>query len=145
MIRRLRSRKGQTLAEVSIAMLLVAIATASTFGVILNAKRGTKKADTKEQMAYYANFLQQELKAYVTARTDITEGAPGIPAWHLPQDESCTNCWALSPGVHKVSGMLPKNLSGPPVNGTLTYEVAIITINGQEMREVKIKMDWVEK
>ena len=142
-----KSSNGQSIVEIVISILLLAIVAAGIFGVILTAKKQTTKSKAHEDATLSANQLIQELQNYVTA-LDTTDplnlsSAPGTPpSWHYPGDTNTG--WALAVGNHEVSTLLPLYLQSAPYTAHLTYTVTVVPVNGQNMNQVNVQITWQE-
>jgi len=124
--RRRDARKGFTLVEVVIATLLLAIGITASFSVCVSVKFKVNKDDTRTRMNFYARQLLEDLKSYVTADTtdpDLAAGAPyGTWSYCWAQGQCDAAAWALAPGEHVVTMMLPKTLRDDQ-GATLKYFV----------------------
>jgi len=97
------NRPGQTLVEVVIAVLILAITTVSVFSVLFSNSVPQQKADKKEQAALLIRSAQQTLKAYVTAAPDDARFSPNAGGrWAA----DASGGWALAPGVHDISSLM---------------------------------------
>lgn len=72
MIRFLRNKKGVTLLEGLIAMMLLALVTTGTFAVLLSTSRKTSQPDIREEMALAVDRASQMLQAYVYNANDTS-------------------------------------------------------------------------
>ena len=130
---------GSTLVEVMISILLVATAVASTTPIMISAHIAPVEDDIRRQMSLSARQLKETLRNYNTPTPTITLGAPGLPAWHLPEDSSCIACWALEDGDHDATAMVPASLRSA-YNARMTYRVATVAAPGA--KEVRIYVAW---
>lgn len=128
---------GFSLTEVMIGILLTAIIVSSVFSVSLTTRRQIGLSDDKVQAGYFEHKLMEELKNYVTASLEPGAGpgptaGPGAdPTWSLVNDtcQPCSGnncgcagqnaagsagCYALAPGAHDVTAMLPANIVADP-------------------------------
>lgn len=135
------NQKGFTLAEVSVAALLLAIGATGIFAVVLTCRYNMRNNQAREEMQHYARKLAEDLKGYVRTvdSTDATN-APG-GSWVHPSDPS--GSWALTPGEHNVTTMLPAYLQAAPYNATLRYTVSIGATNDSP-RQVDVRIQWTE-
>lgn len=96
-------RSGQTLIEVVISVLILAITTVSVFSIFFANATQQPKADKKEQAAMLVKTAQQTLKAFVSVDPgdpSFSPNAGGI--W--PADAS--GGWALAVGKHDISSLM---------------------------------------
>jgi type II secretory pathway pseudopilin PulG len=147
------SARGNTLIEVVISVLLCAIMVAAVFSVALTAKGEGHMTEQHNIASQAVRQLSGQLKAYVTGYYSYTNGfnssmseiqgpsgswtwasvtLPGQPG---PVGDSCSGCYALSVGTHKLSNYLPASL-----NGTITYTVA--PVNSNSGPQVSIVVNW---
>ena len=134
-------RKAFTLIEVIIAGLLLSMMAIVCGGIILSTC-GTFNLDKNKYLAAQeASSLNEELKNYVTGDLSVTLNAPGKPAWHLVDDTSCKDCWALAVGTHDVSGRLQDSMR-QDYNASMSYTVTVAQYQGRSMRDVQINVKW---
>lgn len=162
-------KKGYTLVEVVIAMLLTSIMVSSVFSVALSAKQAGGKAERRLAAAQVTKQVTSMLKNYVTGdQNSVTPGLMGPNAnngtnrWSIvdatvtPQICVCSgipggcvpSCaaspYALTPGTWTVSGILPSWLAAAPYNGTLKYYVGNETVSGDPVPQINVTVDWTE-
>jgi prepilin-type N-terminal cleavage/methylation domain-containing protein len=133
----MRARRGYTLVEVVVAMLLAAVMITSVFTVALSNKRSNLKQDSQAMAQASSQSVLKMLSAYVTAdwTQSVVPGpnSRGTNSWSLDGDDyedvTRPGAWALAPGSHTIKGkssgldpdgLLPR-LRGDPYKGTLTY------------------------
>lgn len=137
-----RWRRGHTLVEVVISMLLIAIMSALALPSFLTGRMSAGRSERREAAADDMHRLSEELKGYVTAdRTLVNGSGTGPDGWSLPGDRS--GKWALAPGTHDLA---PTVWAAPLVayQGALSYTVAIrATPSGPEPR-VSFNVSWRE-
>jgi len=97
------SRKGFSLLEIMVASIILGMVAVTCATIVMSTYSSFSKDKARYLIAQEANNLKEELKNYVTADLSITLKAPGKPPWHLPDDTSCTDCWALEEGKHEVT------------------------------------------
>ncbi|MBI3300345.1 MAG: prepilin-type N-terminal cleavage/methylation domain-containing protein [Elusimicrobia bacterium] len=132
------ARRGYTLVETMIAVLLVSVVVTSVFSMVLTARTGVNKSGKKGQAVFYLREVVEALKTYVTA--DLT--APGPNSWQLPGD-TC-GCWALQAGAHNATGYLPTSFTGAPTSGQLTYDVIDMACGAATCKQVTFNLTWNE-
>lgn len=135
-----RAKAGYTLLEIMISVLITSIMVTSVMTVALTAKQGGGKADRKMIAAEAVRELQSRLRNYARDQTGDTNGiaAPG-GSWMMPGD-SCGGCtYAMQPGTHTITGILPGWFEAAPYSGTLKYIVQA----GSPPR-VEFAVDWVD-
>jgi hypothetical protein len=137
----MKQRNGSTLAEVLVGAIIMAMAAAVVGGILLSTYKLKSCDKVRYSLAAAEADLREDLKNYVTADTSIITNAPGDPPWHMPEDVSCDDCWALAPGVHDVSGRLSRAI-GAEYNATLTYTVTQRQWQGRTVTNVKITTNW---
>lgn len=110
------TRRGYTLVETLVAVMLISVVVTSVFSLVLTAKMGSRKTGKKAEALYYVQQYRELLKSYVTADPSLV-GGPGVgpTGWNMPGD--LCNCYALQTGVRH-------NLTLPAsFNGALFYTV----------------------
>lgn len=162
--------KGYTLVEVIVAMLLTSVMVSSVFSVALTAKQSGGKSERRMAAAQASRQMMNRLKSYVTGDTASTiiagpNANNGTNKWSLrdttvsPNITDATTCtgtcggvvcgaapnvYALCPGTHTVTGILPGGLVAAPYSGTLQYYVGTETIGGQLAPQVNVTINWTE-
>lgn len=113
------ARRGFTLVETLVGVMLIAVVVTSVFSLVLTARMTSVKSERRGQAVLYQRRVLEALKPYVRA----DPSAPGPTAsWRLPGDT--VNGWALAAGGHDVSSWLSsKFCSLDPSNCKLTYTV----------------------
>lgn len=161
--RPIRGSEGYTLVEVVIATMLIAIMASSVFSVALTAKQSGGKAQRKLIAAQVSKQVTGALKNYVTADfSDPTRGPNAnnaVNRWSLESvnppvdciDHAGTNEYALTPGSHTITGILPGWLEAAPYLGTLKYHVcaagcanSMQASDGSFIPGVTVTIDWTE-
>lgn len=139
--RRARSaRRGYTLVETLVAVMLISVVVTSVFSLVLTAKMGSKKTGRRAEALYYVQQYRELLKAYVTADTSVPGPTPG---WVLPGDPC--GCYALSNGTHNLTPLLPASFTGPPASGQLSYTVTDVACGGGGLlpcKNVTFNVSW---
>jgi prepilin-type N-terminal cleavage/methylation domain-containing protein len=154
--------RGYTLVEVVVSMLLMSIMVSSVFSLALSARQSGGKSDRRMEASQAAKQMTGLLRNYVTGdpATTLIDGPNAKnPAnrWSLsdstvspPIVETCTAgaCvpagYALAPGSHTVTGVLPGWFAGPPYNAELKYYVGTETIDGLPAPQINVWVDWTE-
>jgi prepilin-type N-terminal cleavage/methylation domain-containing protein len=136
----MKVRRGYTLVEVVVAMLLSAVMITSVFTLALSNKSSGLRADSQVLASASTQSVAKLLANYVTAdwtqklipgpnslNTDGVSCPPTCATWYLNSaqlTDSRGNVWALAPGSHTITGngtnegLLPR-LSG--YTGSVTY------------------------
>lgn len=91
----LTNKKGVTLLEGLIALLLLALVATGTFGVLLSTSRKSSEPDIREEMALAIERAQQMLQVYVTSHDDTAS------ADDVGDDIGCGYAYTLSSGLCK--------------------------------------------
>ncbi len=123
------------------ASIILAMTAAAIGSLLVSVSLAPKRGNAQYEIAFAAKKLREQLKSYVTADTSVTLNAPGNPAWHLPDDSSCTACWALAAGAHKATSMLSGDLR-TKYKATMQYTVTWEDFAGRQVPKVKIVVDW---
>ncbi|HBW22901.1 MAG: hypothetical protein A2X28_04145 [Elusimicrobia bacterium GWA2_56_46] len=135
-------RKGFTLVEVVVASMVLVMVAVTCASLLLSTFTSFPKEKIRYQAAQEAASLKEELKNYVTEDRSTTAGAPGNPpSWHLPDDSSCANCWALAAGTHTVTNRLPLEMR-QTYGATMSYFVKTTLYQGKEMRDVNVSINY---
>lgn len=104
MLKRVHTKRpGQTLIEVTIAIMIAAITTVAVFSVVLSSFVSQKKADKKELVAMLLKEAQQTLQDYVSVVPNDANYSPN-PGGKWSADSS--GVWALAAGVHDISSLM---------------------------------------
>ena len=138
-------RGGQSLVEVIIATLLIAMMTIPIMTAAMGGHQLTGKTSRRLQAAADARQAAEALKAYVVADTTIVSG-PGIGTggWALPGDASGLN--ALAAGHHDLNpATWLAGLSAPPFNGTISYDVTVRSTPQGPQPDVTFNLQWTEQ
>ena len=157
---RSRAESGYTLVEVVIAMLLTSIMVSSVFSVALTAKQSGGKAERRLMATQVNRQMTGMLRNFVTAdnsASSLPGPNAGVNRWSMDNaaatppinDTSCLNCYALDPGSHTVTGILPSWFAGPPFNATLEYYVAGTVaanppLTATTSPSVNVTVNWTE-
>lgn len=136
-----KNRLGSTIIEVLISAVILASCAVVVGGLLLSTLGFAKRDSTKYEMVLAGRKLREELKSYVTANTSVTLHAPGSPPWHLPEDSSCTDCWALTEGHHNATAMLPQRLRDT-YSATMAYDVSWPGAGQPQTPRVEITLSW---
>jgi Tfp pilus assembly protein FimT len=140
-----RDESGETLLEIIIAILLLAMMTVPIMGAALGGRQLTLKTGHRQQAAADSRHVAEALKAYVVADTSLAEGpGTGTGGWTLPGDESGT--YALAAGHHVLTPAvwLPE-FASPPYNGTISYDVAVRSTPQGPQPDVAFNVQWNEQ
>ena len=103
MSKNIKKRKGFTLVEIVVAVLISAMVAMATFSIFTSSAVGHKRANKKELAALAIRMVSEQLKNYVTS--DNSQFLPQRPnnSWrlcnHLNQCDTY-NGWALQSGTH---------------------------------------------
>lgn len=108
----IKNKKGFTIIESVVAMLLVAIVVGGVFAALMAARRGITEPGYKEDMVYAVESVNNLLKLNVSGAA--ANGA-GVGPCTIASN-------ALSSGEKSVACMIPQDACGP--GSTFTYTVA---------------------
>jgi hypothetical protein len=135
-----------------VAMLLTSIMVTSVFSVTLTVKTGGSKGERKLKAAAATKQIATQLKNYVTgdplSTTILGPGTgAGAASWSMDtggiDDTSCVNCYALTPGSHTLTGVMPASFEDVPYNARVTYFISTTdTVNGRPVPSVSITTTW---
>ncbi|MFI5350615.1 MAG: type II secretion system protein [Elusimicrobiota bacterium] len=148
-----RRRSGQSLIEVIVACLLVALITIPIVAAALSGHQLTAKASARLQAAADVRRVSEALKAYVVADKTLYLIDPrykgpgsGISGWALPGDNNSIGLNALDQGHHPLdaSTWLP-GLDGPPHNGTISYDVTVRSTPQGDQPDVVFNIAWTDQ
>ena len=142
----MKLRPGQSLIEVTVAILISAITATGILSVILSTKYSNVKADTKESAAVAFRSAQEYLKPYVSAAaTNSTYSSSFMPKGQSIYGETS---WALADGTHDLTFLL---YNMPQFTGaTLKYTVSTANCNSNsnaqnlECRKVSFSLNMPE-
>ncbi len=133
----LKSKKGVSLLEGLIALLLLAIVATGTFGVLLSTSRKSSAPDIREEMALAVEKAQQMLQVYVypfdASQAEIHDDIGSIYSGNFlgglcgEEDESRLQT-PLDNGRHDIDCLLPPMCD--PNNSEFYYTVARTTNTG---------------
>ena len=128
-----QTRKGQTLVEVVVAVMISAATTMAVFSVIVSSFASQKKADKREAAGFMLMQAHETLRNYVSAwphhEPKYSPCAPPLLCGVWPADAS--GLWALEGGsyAHDVTSLLANTilaqatLPSPAPTPSLTYTV----------------------
>lgn len=143
--------RGQTLIEVMIASLLLAIITVPIMTAALGGRKLVVKSSQRLEAAAGARRAAEALKAFVVSESVVDDpslvpgGGPGVGSdgWALSGDLSGLN--ALDEGTHTLSPSewLP-SLAASPYNGTISYTVTRRSTPQGPQPDVAFTVTWVE-
>lgn len=152
--------RGYTLIEVVVAMLLMALMVSSVLSIALSSRQSGGKSQRRAEAARITRELTGLLKNYVTGdpTTSLISGPNAnnpVNSWSLddetkmpPVFDNCTcggpNVYALAPGTHTITGLLPGWLAAAPYNATLKYYVGSEVIDDSSAPQINVTVDWVE-
>ena len=109
------NKKGYTIVEGIIAMLLVAIMVGAIFSALMASRRAIVEPSYREEMMYTFESLANSIKNYVDTNGGDLESL-------------CGSTTPLSNGEHDCSELLPDVCkSGEGYNSSLTYTVSGLT------------------
>lgn len=118
----MKSRKGQTLVEVVIAIMISAMTATAVFSVVISSQYSNVKADKREAAAIALKAGAEYLKAYVSSVPGEASYVPNNG--FLPGD----NKWALRSGRHYMNFLVGKDvmpqLSGKSKDASMYYDVS---------------------
>lgn len=113
----LKNKKGVTLLEGLIALGLLALVTAGSFGVLLSISRQASQPDIREEMALAVEKAHQQLQRYTYEGTDTS----------IPADIRFGLCGESSgdpfSGEHDINCLLPAICDPDSEKSSFTYEV----------------------
>lgn len=120
----MKKRKGQSLIEVTVAVLISAVTATGIFSVILSTKYSHARADNRESAAIVFRAAQEYLKPYVSvAAYDTSYASTFLPNKNIYGE----NVWALADGTHDMSFIL-ENM--PQFTGaSISYTVSTADCN----------------
>jgi len=136
----MRGSRGSTLAEVVIAILLVAMMAAPIMSVVLTSAMSSGRGARRVGAASDVRRVSEHLKAYVTADRGVVRG-PGVGAdgWTLPGDAS--GIGAFEVGRHPLSPALwAPDLAA--YQGKIWYDVSMSTTPAGPQPNVTFGVSW---
>ena len=160
-LRRLTKRRraaqaatGYTLIEVAVGMLITAFMVTSVFSVALTGKSSGAINDRKLLGAAGVRQVSAKLRNYVTGDNIDAPGfnlpgpGNGADSWSMTSDgvvDSCGNCYALSSGLHTLTGVLPSWFEAAPYGARVSYTVDnTVLAGGRPVPSVVITAVWVD-
>lgn len=136
MKRILKSKKGLSLLEGLIALMLLALVATGAFTVLLSTSRKTSEPDIREEMALAVEKAQQMLQIYVYPDTDFSELETDIGSHTVNFSQGLcgteTEGVALDVGTHGISCLLPPVCD--EANSSFVYMVSEVAGAGQRPR-----------
>lgn len=118
----LKNKKGVTLLEGLIALGLLALVTAGSFGVLLSISRQASQPDIREEMALAVEKAHQQLQRYTYE--DTYTSIPADIRFGLCGESSGD---PFSSGSHDIECLLPAICD--PANSSFTYNVTNSEMN----------------
>lgn len=138
------NQDGNTLVEVVIAVLLIAVMTGPMLSVALSGRMNMGRSDRRLAAAAAVRGLAEALKAYVVADPTLAAGpGVGVNGWGLPGDNMNGTLAALDAGHHALS---PAQwlASLQAFNGRISYDVAIRSTPSGPQPDVAFSVAWDE-
>ena len=138
-------RGGQSLIEVVIATLLLAMMTVPIMAAALSGRQLTARTTRRLQAAGHARHAAEALKAFVVADTTLISGPGAGPGgWSLSGDASGLN--ALAPGHHDLDpAEWLGDLAAQPYYGTLSYDVTVRATPQGPQPDVVFNVQWTDQ
>lgn len=120
----MKQRKGYTLVEVVIAILLTSVMVSAAFTIALTGKQSGPRLDRRMLATQAANSVAQKLRNYITSDVNNAQiagpngGAPGAASWQIG------GIYALSEGGPRAlpAAYLPPEIASMP-GAQITYTV----------------------
>lgn len=140
-----RGRGGQTLIEVVIATLLLAMMTVPIMAAAFGGRRMSARTTRRMQASSRARHVSEALKAFVVADRTLAAGpGTGSDGWTLSGDAS--GLPALAAGHHELAPAewLP-DLAAPPVSGTISYDVTVRLTPQGPQPDVVFNVRWADQ
>lgn len=152
-------------------MLISCIMVTAMFSVALTTKQGTGKSDRHLIAAQAARQITSQLKGFVTGcgcsvTTGVCSAVGGdctmllgpntsrsnVATWYFnspgaspPITDSQGDVYALTTGVHTISGLLPLWFESAPYNARVVYTVTVLnTVSGRPVPQVDVAVNWTE-
>ncbi|MFI5347298.1 MAG: type II secretion system protein J [Elusimicrobiota bacterium] len=166
-------RLGYTLVEVIVAMLISCVMVTAMFTVVLTTKQSTGKSDRHLIAAQAARQITSQLRSYTTGcgcsmatnglcsntnfactfMTGPNTCRAGVATWYIgcptalpvPIVDSRGDVYALSAGLHIITGLLPAWFEAAPYSATVQYNVTIISPPSvPSYPQVDVNVLWTE-
>jgi type II secretory pathway pseudopilin PulG len=132
----MKKRKGLTLVEVVVSVLITAMVTMATFSIFTSSMVSQKKSDKREISGLAIKMVQEALKNYVTSDTSGSLISAPQGTWQFcinfvdvgNQCDTYTG-WALQAGNHNITNILQsepfktKLCNGSVSNCSFTYTI----------------------
>lgn len=138
----MRGSRGSSLAEVVIAVLIVAMMAAPIMSVALTSTMSSGRSSRRVAAAESVRRVSEHLKSFVTADTTVAQGpGQGIDGWVFPGDDS--TLYALHAGHHDLAPALwvPDLV---PYQGRISYDVSLATTTTGPQPDVVFSVTWTE-
>lgn len=138
------NKKGFTLVEVLVGIVLVAVVVVSSMGVAVTSTGNAGRMDRRREAAQRVRALSDALRGYVTADPSLAAGpGDGPDGWRLPGD-ACA-CAALAAGRHELDpGYWLGSLAAAPYGGTIAYTVTYDVAAAGAQPTVAFDVAWSE-
>lgn len=130
----IKTSSGFSLLEIVVAMLILSLIVAGTFGLFVTSHKFISEAGHRLQAIEYARMVAENLKIYVTADmgTNLSSGTP----------PGAGNVWS---GTNPTAAPLNFPSFGNIIPGaTCNYSVSN-NIPGPNMKQVAINVNWTEQ
>lgn len=135
-------RRGTSLVEVVVAMLIVGLLSALCMPIFLTGRLSEGRAERRAAAADVAHRLSEELKAYVTADPSLAPGpGGGVDGWSLPGDTSGRR--ALAAGPHPLNSALWAGRLAE-FRPNISYTVEVRRSPSGPQPDVVIQVEWQE-
>lgn len=154
-----KNRKGLSLVEILIAMLILAIAAAGLFSSFVAANKFISRSKRRLAAVNLARHLNEQLYKDVTASTwiDATSNLLTCPDWKAPigtldnDDYPCTKSSDLLDPNFDALLLVPAIDSNSPLDGFTVIAYLDIDLDGADTdcylncpRIVKVRIEWAE-
>jgi prepilin-type N-terminal cleavage/methylation domain-containing protein len=136
------SRKGFTLLEVLVSLVVLSSATAGLFASFVAAQKYVMRSRHRLQAANGARMVLEDLKAHVNQNNwdDSGTNLLACPGGPHPAGYFCENLPYPLPGAVPGGDYDP----GPPWNWSAKYRIDYIGVGGIIMRQVTVTVHWDE-
>ena len=127
------NRKGMTLAEVVLSMLVLAaaaLAVTSVIAVTNSDKMRKARTDTA------GGSLDLQALSHARAQLELLKDA-------VSTNNAFNSALLVSATSYDTTGRLPATFTASPVNGTRTYLVS--SVAGTDLRKVKVTVQWTDQ
>ncbi|WP_428898393.1 prepilin-type N-terminal cleavage/methylation domain-containing protein [Parelusimicrobium proximum] len=139
--RKIPAKKGFTIVEGIVAILLLAIVTAGVYGVILSTVRANIVPDIKEDSAYQIEAVTAALKLLMTGAPSDFDAAKEVMPCIFVGKTSTNPADYLTVGVHDIPWCMPLECLDDTTFKYIVYQDVGADPTGNGLKRIALELD----